>query len=103
MPHLSIEKRFRIISIYYEKNLSLTKKRFEVLNEFSKLEGIFVHLNTIKRIMHKWFKTQKVGDIISTSRSIKTRKISSEELASLDELIFNDRGLSRYYSQKAFR
>ena len=45
---LNIAKRFRVVTIYFEKNLKYDKIKFEVLRLEASLEGIFATKLTMR-------------------------------------------------------
>ena len=55
MSRLSIDKRMRIVSLYYQHELNMIKNRFTVLQELAREQFIFAGLKIIRNIMNKWF------------------------------------------------
>ena len=99
MPRLSYHQRQRVF-VYKEyshlsqNNLSWTKAKYSVLKELASNENIFATELTFRRIIKKWYQTGEIKDKPSRIRGIKCTKITRAELAALDNLIFEDRGIS---------
>ena len=54
---LSIEKRTRILSLYYKHDLGNKKKRFQKLTNFAAMEDIFISSRRVRDLINKWNET----------------------------------------------
>ena len=94
MPRLSFYQRERIVSLYLDNNLSGTKEKFYVLKELATYENIFASELTFRRTITRWIETGRIDDNPARIRNIKNTKITVGQLTALDNLIYEDRGMS---------
>jgi hypothetical protein len=91
MSRLSIDKRMRIVSLYYQHDLKMIKNRFTVLQELAREQYISTSLNTIRKIMNKWFTCRSVCNYPKANGSTK---ISEYDLNRLNRTVYRDRSLT---------
>ena len=101
--YVSIENRIKIVRIFYENNLISAKKRFHKLKEYAAAENLFVTINTIKRIIFRYFFDGTLSVRQSLTRSISKTKITEYDLERLDRLIYKKRDMSAKLAKKKLR
>ena len=62
MPRLSIAKRSRLIAIYYQSDLEITKKIYDRLVELAFGKEIFISKQHATKTIKKWLKTKRIND-----------------------------------------
>ena len=77
---LSIEKRTRILSLYYKHDLGYLKKRFQKLTNFAAMEDIFISSRRVRDLINKWNETMTIVDKPSINRAILHTRITEQEL-----------------------
>jgi len=73
--YVSIENRIKIVRIFYENNLISAKIRFHKLKKYAAAENLFVKINTIKRIIIRYFFDGTLSVQQSLTRSISKLKL----------------------------
>ena len=101
--YVSIEKRIKILRIFYENNLISAKKRFHKLKEYAAAENVFVTINTIKRIIFRYIFDGTLSVRQSLTRSISKTKITEHDLERLDRLIYKKRDMSAKLAKQKLR
>ena len=91
MPRLSISSRNRIVSLYYQNELSYVKGRYKILKELASEENICVEEQAIRKLMNKWFKTRSVADLPKVNGKTKITEI---QLKRLDKAVYKERSLT---------
>ena len=78
MPRLDFSQR--VVSLYLDRQLSVTKNKYSILKEMSQL-------------ISRWIDTGWIDDKAARIRKIKNTKITVRKLSALDDFIFKDMGM----------
>ena len=90
---LSIEKRTRILSLYYKHDLG-EKKRFQKLTNFAAMEDIFISSRRVRDLINKWNETMSLDDLPSVNRAILHTRVTQQELIDIDRAVYRNRELT---------
>ena len=63
MPHLSIQNRSKVVSLYYEYELNNKKGKYGILKTLAADLNIHVEESAIGSIMNKWFNFRTVSNM----------------------------------------
>lgn len=91
---LSIEKRTRILSLYYKHGLGDKKKRFQKLTNFAAMEDIFISSRRVRDLINKWNETMSLDDLPSVNRAILHTRVTQQELIDIDRAVYRNRELT---------
>ena len=99
----SYEQRLRIVSIFTNRKLEFTPKKYEILSEFAKEEEISISARRARDIIEKWIETGSVADRKNENRGVQQTKISEEDLLRIDRAIYLKRDITSFNLKAKFR